>query len=977
MAISYVGGQVGGRAGANSTTTVTYALTGGSNSTPQAGDFVVVTMVVGSAGRNPAQAVTAPGTWSNLGQLNPNTQTYDTSMDVSYKRMGTTPDTNLTAPVTGNAQDAQSWTIQVFRGVDSTNPLDVAAVAASAVGTGRPDPGSITPTTSGAWVVICGGGAATTGAAYTAPANYTTGFLTNTIADTNDSMIGSGYRSWTSGAENPAQYTGGTTNAVDSWAAYTIALRPAANNYPLTAQGGSYSVTGGTASLLRSKKLVASGGSYSLTGGSATLSKFDPSLPRVLGTAQLTLGTSLTPGAQSITVPVGTQLVVAFVGATNGSAQPLALALTSNFANTFTVIDSLGPDGCSIGYATVTSTGSKTITPSWTNGTILEGPTFHLAFIDNIDTGNFLLEALAYATNDPAALPSISINTNGNCILLAQEEQDGASGVPTTMSGYTSLQTQSNNGSAANLQQKNTVSGHPTTVTGTGGAYGTLAAISVRKVSSVTNYTLTCQGGAYSATGQSATLKRSKLIVSSGGSYALTGQSAVLRKGLNLAASGGSYSVTGQTANLLRSKRIVSSGGAYAYTGQQAILSRSKYIIAQGGTYSLTGGSAVLTWTPSSVNYTLTALGGSYSLTGQNAVLSRNRVLTSQGGSYTLAGQSATLLRSKKIVASGGSYTYTGQNAILLKSKKLISQGGSYALTGQNATLLRSKYVSASGGTYNLVGSQAILTWTPLAANYLLIAQGGAYTLSGQNALLLKSKIVVAQGGSYVYTGQQATVLRSKKLISSGGSYSVVGSSSVITWTPAAVNYLLIAQGGAYSLNGSSVTLLKSKVLSSNGGSYSVSGGSAIITTSGGSTGQAGTSRLVRSGLPQKQSDLKLPRELVEKLQAESIEADLKKRAPEPEPVVVPKKVKVKPVEADEDQDEEFKPPFNLKPIYEYLRASNEEKRISGIIRGLTLKTDLQIRDNVVKYQRTLSEDQAQKDLEDDQDVEFLLMNHI
>jgi hypothetical protein len=36
----------------------------------------------------------------------------------------------------------------------------------------------------------------------------------------------SGYRSWTSGAEDPAQYTGGTINAADSWAAFTYALRP-------------------------------------------------------------------------------------------------------------------------------------------------------------------------------------------------------------------------------------------------------------------------------------------------------------------------------------------------------------------------------------------------------------------------------------------------------------------------------------------------------------------------------------------------------------------------------------------------------------------------------------------------------------------------------------------------------------------------------------------------------------------------------
>ena len=41
----------------------------------------------------------------------------------------------------------------------------------------------------------------------------------------------------------------------------------------LTANGGSYTVTGGTAALLRSKQLVASGGSYTVTGGAALLSR--------------------------------------------------------------------------------------------------------------------------------------------------------------------------------------------------------------------------------------------------------------------------------------------------------------------------------------------------------------------------------------------------------------------------------------------------------------------------------------------------------------------------------------------------------------------------------------------------------------------------------------------------------------------------------------------------------------------------------
>lgn len=228
MAIQYVGGQVAGRANPSAALSVNFALTGGLDSVPSAGDLVIVTAVTGSAAGNPAMAVTTPADYTNLGQLNQSAVTADTSMDVSYKIMGGSPDTAVTIPGTGNNAFGEAYAIQVFRGVNTTTPLDVAPVSAGGTATGRPNPGSITPTTPGAWPVICGGGAAATGANYTAPANYTTNFITASGADTTDAMVGCGYRSdWSSGPEDPAAYTGGTTGANDSWTAYTLALRPA------------------------------------------------------------------------------------------------------------------------------------------------------------------------------------------------------------------------------------------------------------------------------------------------------------------------------------------------------------------------------------------------------------------------------------------------------------------------------------------------------------------------------------------------------------------------------------------------------------------------------------------------------------------------------------------------------------------------------------------------------------------------------
>lgn len=430
MAITYVGGQVGGRAGATSTSNVTFALTGGSDTTPKVGDLVVIGCTVASQARTPACAISG---YTSGTQQNANGTTYDTSLNKSWKFMGLTPDTTFTLPSTGNIADAQRYTVQVWRGVDPLNPFDVADVVATGTGTGRPNPGSITPTTSGAVVGIIGAGAAATGAAYTAPANYTTNFRTGTTADTNDAMIGSGYRAWTSGAEDPAGYTGGTTNAADSWAAFTYALRPEV--------------------------------SY---------------LPTLISTETIALGTSATPGAQNLTVPSDAQLVVVHA-ANYASAGDSTLSLSSNFAGTFTVYndgDTFG-DSVYVAYALVSSTGAKTITPTWSNA-LTGGPLFFVSYIKDIDTAAYLRDAGVYSTGSSSATASDTLATRANDLLLVLDK-DGAS-LPGAISGYSSQATQTNNAEYGRLQTCNAPGASATTITTVGTNYACLGAIALRGI---------------------------------------------------------------------------------------------------------------------------------------------------------------------------------------------------------------------------------------------------------------------------------------------------------------------------------------------------------------------------------------------------------------------------------------------------------------------------------------------------------------
>lgn len=234
MAIQFVGGNTATKAGAtsgNSTVSLT-ALTGGISSSAAAGDLVIAVFVTGSAADRTLSITDGTTAYTLINsELYANGTTYDTNLRVAYKRL-TAADANVTFGPTLNAQDAGAMAVYVFRGVSSTTPLDVAAVPATGTGTGRPNPASITPATSGAFIVLAGGASAGTGATFTA--SYLTAFRTVSSSDTNDAMVGIGHLAWTSGPYDGAQWTGGTTNAADSWAAMSIALRPEPSSQSLT-----------------------------------------------------------------------------------------------------------------------------------------------------------------------------------------------------------------------------------------------------------------------------------------------------------------------------------------------------------------------------------------------------------------------------------------------------------------------------------------------------------------------------------------------------------------------------------------------------------------------------------------------------------------------------------------------------------------------------------------------------------------------
>lgn len=253
------------------------SLTGGLASAPADGDLIVVGYAFGSRSDvNLSFAIrdAASNVYTVVGTDLYGNDTYDTNLVVAYKHAGATPDTQVNI-TTGMTDAGYTIMVEVWRGVDSTTVLDVAAVGATGTNTGRPNPGSITPSTALAEVLCFAAGASVDGST---PSALTSSGFTSIDYDqqagaTGQASISSafGHYDWTSGAFDAAQFGGGSTSTSNSWAAMVLALRPQANAYSLTVGAGAFILSGATASLLAARKIVAAAGSFTLTGASAGL----------------------------------------------------------------------------------------------------------------------------------------------------------------------------------------------------------------------------------------------------------------------------------------------------------------------------------------------------------------------------------------------------------------------------------------------------------------------------------------------------------------------------------------------------------------------------------------------------------------------------------------------------------------------------------------------------------------------------------
>jgi hypothetical protein len=215
--ITYVGGKTSSGTLGGSATTPTISLTdltGGLASAPVQNDFVVVALCASASGGGSDLNLTMSSAgWTEQHDLFADS-TSDTNLAVYTKKMGSSPDTSFQLSIPASSGHSYAVAVQVFRGVDTTNPLDVANTTASGTTTILVDPPAATqPVSALNCLVLIGGGAHNAGTR-TFSASYLNSFLS--VGQDNasgDATVGMGYLKNILTAYNGAAWTFSTTDA--------------------------------------------------------------------------------------------------------------------------------------------------------------------------------------------------------------------------------------------------------------------------------------------------------------------------------------------------------------------------------------------------------------------------------------------------------------------------------------------------------------------------------------------------------------------------------------------------------------------------------------------------------------------------------------------------------------------------------------------------------------------------------------------
>lgn len=239
------------------------------------GDLLVAVLHIGDGSALPALTVTPPSGWAavtNSPSAIDKSDPYTTAIHVFYK-VASGEAGNYT--FSHSSADTEGYMYRLT-GADTSTPIDVTPAAsqcASGANGSVTNYAAITTVTNGAFVILC-------------EAMWDSGAGSDTVTGSNPTIAvrRSGGNSWigdglqttagTTTARTRTNGNGPSTGSINSpWASLVVPIRPATGggNTTLTANTGTFAITGVATGLKRGLKTAGATGSYAITGQTAGL----------------------------------------------------------------------------------------------------------------------------------------------------------------------------------------------------------------------------------------------------------------------------------------------------------------------------------------------------------------------------------------------------------------------------------------------------------------------------------------------------------------------------------------------------------------------------------------------------------------------------------------------------------------------------------------------------------------------------------
>ena len=222
-------------------------------------------------------------------------------------------------------------------------------------------------------------------------------------------------------------------------------------------------------------------------------------------------------------------------------------------------------------------------------------------------------------------------------------------------------------------------------------------------------------------------------LVCNAGALTLTGNSAGLYAGRKLSGSAGSFTLTGNVVGLSAGRKLSGSAGTFTLAGVDALLTVSRGIAAGVGAFTLTGVDAGLR-----AAHAMPVSAGAFTLTGNSAGLSKTTIFAVSAGAFTLTGVDAGLRAARKLSPSVGAFTLTGIDAGLLRHIALATSVGEFTLTGVDAGLKAGYKLAPSVGEFTLTGMSANFPYG--TTTYSIETAVGTFVLTGNSVHVLQQQ---------------------------------------------------------------------------------------------------------------------------------------------------------------------------------------------------------------------------------------------